>query len=179
MRRSPPPPDWLVEAIIAGLKTLVALGSLERAPASDMIKHTALSWAKAVNHGRQLIEARDAPRIEEAFTVLAGTCRIWPLPIDMVQALPPLEPQVPALRLTSEESIRSGQVAIADILASIEKRHEESRAATERARAANADREAALRAQQQESIRAELEARRQIREARDAGGSTPKASDAS
>lgn len=178
MRRQSPPPDWLIDAIITGLKMLVALSSLERAPASDMIKHTALVWAKALHQGRQLVEERDAPRIDEAFTVIAATYRTWPLPIDLVQALPPIEPPAPVLRLTSEESIRSGQVAIADILAGIEKRHEESRAATEKARAANANREAALRAEQQESIRAELEVRRQRREARDAAG-TSKAGGAS
>jgi hypothetical protein len=125
-----------------------------------------------------LDEERDAPRIEEAFTVIAATYRTWPLPIDLIQALPPLEPPAPVLRLTSEESIRSGQAAIATILADIEKRHKEARAATEKARVANADREATLRAEQQESIRAELEARRQRREARDAA-STSKAGGAS
>ncbi|MEY2151105.1 hypothetical protein AB7849_09320 [Rhodanobacter sp. 115] len=171
-----PPPPWLVDAIITGLKTLIALSSLERTPAVDMIQHTAMVWAKAVNRGRQLEEERDAPRIDEAFAVIAATYRTWPLPIDLIEALPPLERPAKALRLTSEESIRSGQVAIRDILEGIQKKHEEAQAATAKARLANADREAATRAEQQESIRAELDERRRRREAREAQVSDPKAS---
>lgn len=82
--------DWFLDEILAGFQRLACL-ALERQPAAEVIRGTALAWVEALTHGRRWDQGRDAPRIREAFRTLAATRTSWPAPLHLIEALPRLE----------------------------------------------------------------------------------------
>jgi hypothetical protein len=90
-QRAPEP--WLVAVVAAGLQRLVLL-RLDGAPAADAIQGCALAWADALAVRGGWIEARDAPRLAEAFRRLAAHTLRWPAPAMLFDHMP--QPQPPA-----------------------------------------------------------------------------------
>jgi hypothetical protein len=88
-QRAPEP--WLVAAVAAGLQRLVLL-RLDGAPAADAIEGCALAWADALAARAGWIEARDAPRLNEAFRRLAAHAVRWPAPAMLFDHLPQPRP---------------------------------------------------------------------------------------
>lgn len=52
-----------------------------------------MTWVEALTAGRTWDEERDAPRIREGFVRLTQTATQWPVPRDLLTALPPGPPQ--------------------------------------------------------------------------------------
>lgn len=84
--------DWLLAEVARGLQRLLAL-SLPNRPAGELVTATAMAWRDALAAGRSWDEARDAPRIREGFVRLTQTATQWPVPRDLLTALPPGPPQ--------------------------------------------------------------------------------------
>lgn len=108
-----PIPQWLVTEVASGLQRLLVL-SLNGAPAAETITATAMVWCDAIRLGGTFRggaeEARDRPRLEQAFRVLAAEVERWPAPRQLLERLPAL-PQQYALPerpkvLTAEERRR-------------------------------------------------------------------------
>lgn len=81
--------EWLKNAVIEGLQTLIVL-RLEGAPASDTVTAVAEIWitifaSKAAGWN----ETTDAPRIRAAFLRAAGSLKTWPAPKIVIEFLPP------------------------------------------------------------------------------------------
>lgn len=83
---------------------------LDGSPAGDMVEGTAQAWLDAVTYRRQWVEQRDAPRVAEAFRVLVATCRKWPAPHDLIEALPAPEAQPRIARESGIPSTRAGRI---------------------------------------------------------------------
>lgn len=79
--------DWIKREISEGLKRLMCLG-LERTPAAEVIPLTAAVWLEAVTTGRAFDQEQDAPRFRHAFAVLCRESRSWPLPSNLLEAMP-------------------------------------------------------------------------------------------
>jgi hypothetical protein len=82
--------DWLVIELSNGLTKLASLG-LSWTPNHDVIDVTVGTWLEAVTIGREWDEARDTPRIRQAFVTLANTREAWPAPKHFLDALPRVE----------------------------------------------------------------------------------------
>jgi len=75
-------------------------------------------WLKAVCRNRVFDQAKDAPRIREAFAMLAERSQRWPSPADFLGALPSnVVPFQKPPRLESEQRRQSGLRALKDIAA--------------------------------------------------------------
>ena len=81
--------QWLHDLILDGLSQLLCL-SLERTPAADMIAGTAAGWCMGLGD-LAWDQARDTPRIRQAFATLTRTRTTWPAPIHFREALPRFE----------------------------------------------------------------------------------------
>jgi hypothetical protein len=68
-----------------------------------------MAWHEAVTSRRSWDQARDTPRIRQAFVTLAATRRQWPAPADFVDALPP----APQLRALPKAPANPGRAAAA------------------------------------------------------------------
>lgn len=88
-------PDWFTDRIYTGLQRLYSL-SLRDRPAADVLPATADTWVSVLWPGLRWDEARDLPRLTEAFRVLAGKVDRWPAPRELRDCLPPI-PDVQAL----------------------------------------------------------------------------------
>ena len=80
-------PEWLRNEILDGLSKLVSL-SLDRQPAFDVIEITAGTWLEALSYQRQWSQSEDQLRIRAGFRWLAGNCTKWPVPKQLIDALP-------------------------------------------------------------------------------------------
>lgn len=107
-------PDWKLDAIAHGLAKLTTL-SLERTPAMDVIRATAVTWHEAITHDRAFDQARDRPRFDAAFRTLASECRSWPTPRDFLDALPAVKPPAEVVRIDDESLRQRGMQHIGDI----------------------------------------------------------------
>ena len=81
-------PTQLHNAMIDGLTMLLTL-RLSGSPAADTVAATAQIWSRVLAHGRAWDEARDVPRFQTAFMVLANEMSRWPSPKDFLDNLPP------------------------------------------------------------------------------------------
>ena len=81
-------PTQLHNAMIDGLTMLLTL-RLSGSPAADTVAATAQTWSRVLAHGRAWDEARDVPRFQTAFMVLANETNRWPSPKDFLDKLPP------------------------------------------------------------------------------------------
>jgi hypothetical protein len=61
---------------------------LESTPAVDMIDGTAQAWMTAITHGLVWNEQRDRARFQAAFDTLLANCTRWPIPRELLNALP-------------------------------------------------------------------------------------------
>ena len=115
---------WTMDLIVTGIENLYALRLPDRPPAEDIQKTTEV-WLKSIGSklGNHLVVEIDAPRIKAAFDHLAATCRRWPAPVDMIDAMPPRPVQrtLPEPPMTDEAQ----QLGLAK-LAEIQKRIAES-----------------------------------------------------
>lgn len=82
--------DWIKREVTEGFKRLMCLG-LERTPAAEVITLTAAVWLEALAEGRQWEQELDAPRFRRGFATLCRSRRAWPVPQDLLDALPPRE----------------------------------------------------------------------------------------
>lgn len=109
--------NWLKRELITGFQVLLTLG-LDRQPAVDVIvAGTVPAWFDALTHGRQWIEEQDVPRIRSAFRSLAGSCRNWPAPRDLIDALPelPRSYHVAPVRISNDALHEKAMTSFADI----------------------------------------------------------------
>lgn len=114
-------PDWLLDEIRRGFTRLLALGTMEGQPALDVIPTaTVNAWCDAILRRRSLTE-RDRARVREGFELLVGQVHRWPLPSDLLAAIPRSVTATAAVtpRLMSDEGQRRGLQALADIAAKI------------------------------------------------------------
>ena len=81
-----------------------------------MVGGTVVIWARAVATGRELDEQRDAPRIRRAFITLQAEAKEWPVPRDLINALPVLRDR-PAnvVRLVDEQRQEQTKRRLANI----------------------------------------------------------------
>lgn len=80
--------QWLNDEIRSGLAKLLCL-RLDSTPAEDMVEGTAQAWLTALTHGRVWDQGRDTARVRGAFDTLLATCERWPIPRQLMEALPP------------------------------------------------------------------------------------------
>ncbi len=98
-------PDWVMREVARGLQGLLAL-RLPGAPGEDTIGHTLDVWLVAIApRACTWRETDDAARIRQAFGELFRRAERWPVPRDLLDALPAPRPSLvlPAPRLTPEE----------------------------------------------------------------------------
>lgn len=101
-------PGWLVAEVAEGVQRLLVL-RLEGCPSADTVQAVALAWADALwlRAGRWSAQ-EDAPRLRQAFRVLAAHATRWPAPADLWQYLPsrPEPPRLERPPPTPEERAR-------------------------------------------------------------------------
>jgi len=93
-------PAWFHNAVVDGVQRLHVL-SLQGTPAAETVTLTAQVWIDTLWHTpRSWDEARDLPRLQEAFRTIAGRADRWPAPRAVLDHLPrpPDLPQLPAPR---------------------------------------------------------------------------------
>lgn len=102
-------PDWLRVEVVSGLQRLLLL-ALEGGPALDSIEGVAMAWVDACMVwpiGWE--QAADAPRLRQGFRLLAASCRRWPSPVQLREALPPRQAP-PALPAPAVDAARAAEV---------------------------------------------------------------------
>lgn len=114
-----PIPEWIRTEVINGLSGLYAL-RLDGTPGEAIIKHTREVWLIALTTNRVWVEQRDAPRIAEAFALLAARCDKWPTPRQLIANLPDPEPQKALPKKMTEADRREGLKAAAKMRRIIE-----------------------------------------------------------
>lgn len=100
---------WIEREVARGLQGLIAL-RLPGAPAEDAITLTLDIWLAALaTRAAAWTEHADAPRLQAAFRALYAQCSTWPVPRQLLDALPAPKPApaLPAPRLTPEERARN------------------------------------------------------------------------
>lgn len=80
--------DWIKREISEGLKRLMCLG-LERTPAAEVIPLTAAVWLEAVTEGKVFDQELDTARFKRGFAILCRDRSSWPVPSDLLEAMPP------------------------------------------------------------------------------------------
>jgi hypothetical protein len=85
--------NWLKTELLTGFQKLLCLG-LDRTPASEVIPGTVEAWLEAVTANRLWDQDRDTSRIRQAFVTLARTRRLWPAPVDFLEALPTIRQEL-------------------------------------------------------------------------------------
>ncbi|MCP1659311.1 hypothetical protein [Neisseria perflava] len=88
-------PANLYNEMVGGLQMMLAL-RLSGAPAADTVGALAQAWEIALTCNRVWDATLDAGRFQTAFAVLAGQINRWPVPADVLNALPP-RPEPPKL----------------------------------------------------------------------------------
>lgn len=110
-------PAWLRTEVITGLQRLLLL-NLRGGPALETIEGVALAWCDAcVCWPIDWQAEADAPRLRQAFRELAASCREWPAPVQLREALPGRAPppQLPPPP-PDEARIAKIQAAIREVL---------------------------------------------------------------
>jgi hypothetical protein len=100
---------WVRREIARGLQGLVAL-RLPGAPGEDTVSMTLDVWLAAVERrAAGWSEAPDARRLREGFSALFALCKQWPVPADLLNAMPAPAPPVllPAPKFSDEERARN------------------------------------------------------------------------
>lgn len=97
---------WFYPCLAQGLAKLYVL-RLEGAPAADTLQGVAQVWAEALWQ-RQAWQPADEQRIAQAFSSLAAKNKRWPVPAELLEALP-IRPIAPAL--PSQPSLSPQQLA--------------------------------------------------------------------
>lgn len=90
-------PSWLRTEVITGLQRLLLL-NLRGGPALETIEGVALAWCDACLCWPIDWQAEaDAPRLRQAFRLLAASVREWPAPVQLRELLPAraAPPQLP------------------------------------------------------------------------------------
>ncbi len=82
-----PPPTWFVTKINHGLQSLLPL-ALDNQPASELMGAAVQTWAEDLWSGRAWDQARDVPRIEEAWRRVRSDCSRWPTMPQFLDRLP-------------------------------------------------------------------------------------------
>jgi hypothetical protein len=85
--------DWLTREVAQGHQALIVL-RLEGCPAADTVGAVLDVWLVALRARQAWDEERDAPRIRQAFALLAGRVSRWPAPAALLESLPALPPVV-------------------------------------------------------------------------------------
>lgn len=102
-------PDWFYNAVVDGIQRLHVL-SLQGTPAAETVTLTAQVWIDTLWHTpRSWDEARDLPRLQEAFRAIAGRVDRWPAPRAVLEHLPPI-PQPRALPAPPLDPAKAAQV---------------------------------------------------------------------
>jgi len=90
---------------------------LEYQPPSETIAGTETNWIDAIWPGLSWDEARDVPRIREAFRRLIAESVRWPQPVMFREKLPKVEPIKDQLPRPSNDNVRLREMSkIADII---------------------------------------------------------------
>lgn len=82
-------PGWLVSVVAEGLQRLTLL-RLDGCPPADAIEGVAMAWVDALM--LQPIawdEALDRERVRMAFRRAAAHARRWPVPVELMELMPP------------------------------------------------------------------------------------------
>lgn len=102
-------PDWLRNEVVSGLQRLVLL-ALEGGPALDAIEGVAMAWVDACQVWPIAWDRdADAARLRQGFRLLAASCRRWPSPVQLREAMPPRLPS-PALPAPPPDAARAEAV---------------------------------------------------------------------
>ena len=81
-------PSWLREVVAEGLMSFVVLG-LPNQPPAETVALTGEMWIKALwRHSQSWDEELDRIRLEEGFLNLLPILDRWPLPKDLLAAIP-------------------------------------------------------------------------------------------
>jgi hypothetical protein len=81
-------PGWLVAEVAEGIQRLLVL-RLDGCPPADAVEAVALAWADALMTRRiAWDEELDAPRLRQAFRLLAAQAARWPAPVALWDVLP-------------------------------------------------------------------------------------------
>jgi hypothetical protein len=110
-------PGWLVAEVAEGLQRLLVL-RLEGTPPADAIDGVVLAWCDALLvSGVNWDDALDAPRIRQAFRLLAAHATRWPAPVQLRDHLParPERMKLPPPPMTAEQKQRA-RAMLADIV---------------------------------------------------------------
>jgi hypothetical protein len=81
--------QWLVTEIGMGLSKLLCL-RLPGHPPEDLAEGAVAAWIEALTFNRVWDQDRDRDRIRHAFRVLAASRTDWPMPMHLVEQLPPV-----------------------------------------------------------------------------------------
>lgn len=95
--------DWLLDEVMTGLQKLISL-SLANTPAMETIELTAASWMEVLRSQRWS-EDQDQWRVQAAFLHLMKDSDRWPAPRNLLDRLPPRQPQkaLPAPEMSPEQ----------------------------------------------------------------------------
>ena len=97
-------PAWLGEIVKAHIERLKLL-RLEGEPLAEAMGEVTRIWAETLAGHRHWDRARDTPRLHQGFVRLTATCKRWPAPAHLLEALPdiPLQPCLPRPALSREQ----------------------------------------------------------------------------
>lgn len=110
-------PAWFHNAVVEGVQRLHVL-SLPGTPAAETVTLTAQVWIDTLwRMPRFWDEARDLPRLQEAFRTTAQRAERWPAPRNVMDNLPraPDVPQLPAPKVDPEK-LRAYQAHARELL---------------------------------------------------------------
>lgn len=147
----PPPPDWMVDSVAAGLQHFLLL-RLPGFPPAETIAGTAHAWADAFwRLPKAWDKDLDALRITAAFRIAAGQVDRFPAPKTVIAAMPPRPPQkaLPPPEM-SEEKRRANLKRLAELLGTIKRKGPAKRKPMSNTRAA------AITAEQEEALLEEI-----------------------
>lgn len=97
-------PVWLGEIVKAHIERLKLL-RLEGEPLAEAMGEVTRIWAETLAGHRHWDKARDTPRLHQGFARLTATCKRWPAPAHLLEALPdiPLQPYLSLPAISSEQ----------------------------------------------------------------------------
>ena len=79
---------WLLDEVATGLQRLLALGLPDRPPAETVVL-TAITWCEVLQSENITWDAEtDSARVRDGFRALARSCDRWPLPKQLLAAMP-------------------------------------------------------------------------------------------
>lgn len=111
--------EWINREFLTGFQMLATLG-LEGQPAAEVIPITVQVWLKAICRNRVFDQVQDAPRIREAFALLAERSRRWPAPADFLSSLPDRQKPKAVPRIESDAKRESNAAKLREIVANLD-----------------------------------------------------------